>query len=62
MSPFQALYGYVPLHMALPSAVTTFVATVETYLKDIAIMLDLLKESLHKAQERMKLYVDTSRV
>ncbi|XP_026384007.1 uncharacterized protein LOC113279530 [Papaver somniferum] len=62
MSPFQAFYGYVLPHMDFPTTATTSMAAVESYLKDRANMLDLLKESLSKAQERMKLYADNSRV
>ncbi|XP_026383976.1 uncharacterized protein LOC113279497 [Papaver somniferum] len=61
MSPFQALYGHLPPHMVFPSVVTTFVAAVETYLKEREAMIDILKESLHKAQERMKLFADKTR-
>ncbi|XP_026451123.1 uncharacterized protein LOC113351333 [Papaver somniferum] len=61
ISPFQALHGYVPPHLAFPSATTTLVAAVEAYLKDRASLLDIFKESLLKDQERMKLYVDRSR-
>ncbi|XP_026396413.1 uncharacterized protein LOC113291049 [Papaver somniferum] len=62
ISPFQVLYGYVPPHMAFPTTATTSVDAVESYLKERATMIELLKESLGKAQERMKLYADISRV
>ncbi|XP_026459595.1 uncharacterized protein LOC113360287 [Papaver somniferum] len=62
MSPFQAMYGCLPPHMAFPSTATTTIAVVETYMKERDAMLDILKESLHKAQERMKFYADKSRV
>ncbi|XP_026435822.1 uncharacterized protein LOC113333611 [Papaver somniferum] len=60
-SPFQALYGYLPPHMAFPSDTTTFVAVVESYLKDTETMIDILKESLHNAQARMKFFADKTR-
>ncbi|XP_026428960.1 uncharacterized protein LOC113324898 [Papaver somniferum] len=62
MSHFQALYGYVPPHMAFPTSSTTSIAVVETYLKEGAQKKDLLKESLHGAQKMMKLHADTTRV
>ncbi|XP_026396023.1 uncharacterized protein LOC113290655 [Papaver somniferum] len=57
----QALYGYLPPHMAFPSSTTTSVAAVESYLKDREAMIDILKESLHTAQARMKFFADKSR-
>lgn len=59
---FQALYGYLPPHLAFPSNASTSVDATEAYLKTGDFMLDIFKESLHQAQERMKLYVDSSRV
>ncbi|XP_026433073.1 uncharacterized protein LOC113330481 [Papaver somniferum] len=53
-SPFQALYGYVPPHLAFPTTSNTSVASVEEYLQIRDVVLDILKENLHKAQERMK--------
>ncbi|XP_026399621.1 uncharacterized protein LOC113295506 [Papaver somniferum] len=61
MSPFQALYGYLPPHLAFPSSATTFVATVEEYMKQRVVVLDILKETLHKAHERMKFFDDKTR-
>ncbi|XP_026428666.1 uncharacterized protein LOC113324570 [Papaver somniferum] len=62
VSPFTTLYGYNPPHLAFHSTSTAYVAAVEEYLKQRAAMLDLLKDSLHKSQERMKLYADKTRV
>ncbi|XP_026410097.1 uncharacterized protein LOC113305229 [Papaver somniferum] len=56
------MYGYLPPHMAFPSTATTIVATVETYMKDKDAMLDIIKQSLHKSQDRMEFFVDKSRV
>ncbi|XP_026383282.1 uncharacterized protein LOC113278740 [Papaver somniferum] len=61
MSQFQALYGYVSPHLAFPHSVTTSADTVETYLKERNSLLDILKESLHTAQAKMKFYADQSR-
>lgn len=61
MTPFKALYGYPPPHLAFPSQVTTSVKSVEDYLKDKDHMLQLLKEDLSRAQDRMKLFADQKR-
>ncbi|XP_026443721.1 uncharacterized protein LOC113343815 [Papaver somniferum] len=61
MSAFQALYVYIPPHLDFPSTATTSVAVVEEYLKQRDAVLDLLKESLHHAEERMKFYADNKR-
>ncbi|XP_026451896.1 uncharacterized protein LOC113352268 [Papaver somniferum] len=61
MSPFQALYGYAPPHLVFPIPSSTSVATVENYLQERDIMLQLLKEELSKAQSRMKFFADKKR-
>ncbi|XP_026396821.1 uncharacterized protein LOC113291510 [Papaver somniferum] len=61
MSPFQALYGYAPPHLVFPIPSSTSVATVENYLQERDIMLQLLKEELSKAQSRMKFFADKNR-
>ncbi|XP_026444789.1 uncharacterized protein LOC113345192 [Papaver somniferum] len=61
MSPFQAFHGYLPPHLAFPSCATTSVAAVEDYMKQSAAVLDILKETLHKSQERMKFFDDKTR-
>ncbi|XP_026434589.1 uncharacterized protein LOC113332128 [Papaver somniferum] len=62
MCPFKALYGYDPPHLAFPSTATTSVKVVEYYLKQRYSTLDILKESLHKAQERMVHYANEKRI
>ncbi|XP_026416741.1 uncharacterized protein LOC113312201 [Papaver somniferum] len=62
MTPFHALYGYIPPHLAFPTEITTFVAAVEKYLKQRDNMLGILKESLSKARERMKWFADKKRI
>ncbi|XP_026417003.1 uncharacterized protein LOC113312466 [Papaver somniferum] len=62
MSPFQPLYGYLPPHLAFPSSATTSVAAVDDYMKQRAVVIDLLKETLHKSQERMKFFADKTRI
>ncbi|XP_026378333.1 uncharacterized protein LOC113272750 [Papaver somniferum] len=61
MSPFQALYGYAPPHLVFPIPSSTSVATVENYLQERDLMLQLLKEELSKAQSRMKFIADKKR-
>ncbi|XP_026378799.1 uncharacterized protein LOC113273265 [Papaver somniferum] len=62
MTPFKALYEYQPPHLAFPLSVTTAVADMEEYIKERDHVLSLLKENLHKAQERMKFFADKNRV
>ncbi|XP_026378208.1 uncharacterized protein LOC113272610 [Papaver somniferum] len=57
----RALYGYLPPHLAFPSIATISVAVVEDYMKQRAVVLDILKETLHKTQERMKFFADKTR-
>ncbi|XP_026416555.1 uncharacterized protein LOC113311991 [Papaver somniferum] len=61
MSHFKAIYGYEAPHLAFPPSVTTSVDSVEKYLKQRESILLLLKETLKKAQERMKHFVDAKR-
>ncbi|XP_026450795.1 uncharacterized protein LOC113350907 [Papaver somniferum] len=62
MSPFKSLYGYEPPHLAFSSTTTTSIKAVEDYLKYRDATLDILKESLHKAQESMVHYANEKRV
>ncbi|XP_026399650.1 uncharacterized protein LOC113295536 [Papaver somniferum] len=62
MCPFKPLYGYDPPHLAFPSTTTTSVKAVEDYLKQRDSTLDILKKSLHKAQERMVHYANENRI
>ncbi|XP_026459323.1 uncharacterized protein LOC113359983 [Papaver somniferum] len=61
MSPFKALYGYDAPHLAFQTIVTTSVATIEEYLAHRNAMLDILKDSLSVAQDRMKFFADQKR-
>ncbi|XP_026435784.1 uncharacterized protein LOC113333568 [Papaver somniferum] len=61
MSSFQALYGYKPPHLIFPVPTTTSVASVESYLKERNVMLQLLKDDLTKAQDLMKFYAEKKR-
>ncbi|XP_026410631.1 uncharacterized protein LOC113305851 [Papaver somniferum] len=57
----QALYGYTPPHLVFPVHTTTSVASVQEYLQERDHMLQLLKEDLAKAQDRMKYFADKHR-
>ncbi|XP_026442644.1 uncharacterized protein LOC113342264 [Papaver somniferum] len=61
MSTFKALYGYNPPHLAFPLHFDTTVEAVEDYLKNKDIVLNILKDTLLRAQERMKLFADLKR-
>ncbi|XP_026452504.1 uncharacterized protein LOC113352983 [Papaver somniferum] len=66
MSPFQALYGYLPPHLAFPSTATASVTEVESYLKQRDEVLALLKDALHKSTTIfevlwLKFYADQKR-
>ncbi|XP_026441692.1 uncharacterized protein LOC113340850 [Papaver somniferum] len=62
MTHFKALYGYNPPHMAFPTSVVTYVTACESYMKERDAMLDVLKETLFKSQERMKFFDENNRV
>ncbi|XP_026445457.1 uncharacterized protein LOC113346081 [Papaver somniferum] len=61
MTPFQALYGYIPTYMAFPMQTTTSVATVQEYLQERYHMLQLLREDLIQSQHRIKHFADIKR-
>lgn len=58
MTPFQAVYGYTPPRIELYLPGSTAVHEVDCQLQDRDSLLALLKQNLHKAQERMKLFHD----
>lgn len=62
MSPFQALYGFLPpliTELAIPGPDET---EAQDFLSSKQQILDQLKENLHKAENRMKHYADMKRV
>lgn len=61
MSSFKALYRYEPPQADFPTKVSYYVASVLDYLKHRATLIDIVKEGLHKAQERIKWYIDKKR-
>ncbi|XP_026396825.1 uncharacterized protein LOC113291515 [Papaver somniferum] len=62
MSPFQALYGYLPPHLEFRTKDTTSVAALHENLTKRDHMLQLLKEDLLQAQDKMKLFAYKKRV
>ncbi|KAF5196221.1 hypothetical protein FRX31_014193 [Thalictrum thalictroides] len=48
-------------HLAFPAEHSSTVAVVQDYMKHRSATLDLVRESLHKAQERMKWYANKRR-
>lgn len=61
MSSFQLLYGYSPQLQGCYVPVNTTVEAVEDMLHQRNIMIQLAKNNLKAAQERMKIYVDKNR-
>lgn len=61
MSPFKALYGYDPPHAEFLPSSSCSVAEISNFLQHREATLEILKESLFKAQERMKWYADKKR-
>ncbi|KAH0680646.1 hypothetical protein KY290_022833 [Solanum tuberosum] len=59
-TPFEALYGYSPPQLSVGPLLETIVPTAEDVMQRQQ-MLPLLKDDLHKAQEKMKLYADKRR-
>ncbi|KAL5716730.1 hypothetical protein ACHQM5_009858 [Ranunculus cassubicifolius] len=58
MTPFYALYGYHPPHIDIPTTQAIPVAEVAQYMKHREMVVDLIKDSLQHAQERMKWFAD----
>ena len=61
MTPFQLLYGYLPPLQECYVPVNTYVAVVEDMLQQRNIMIQLAKDNLEVAHERMKNYADKKR-
>lgn len=60
-SPFEALYGYPPTPLVFPQNPQTGVPQVDSFIRDRATAFSEIKEQLHVAQQRMKLYADSKR-
>ena len=60
-TPFEALYGNSPPQLSVGPLLETIVPAAENVVMQRQQMLQLLKDNLHKAQERMKVYADKKR-
>lgn len=60
-SPFEVLYGHPPRHFGLTPPAASSVPDVDTMLADRSTMLDLVRQQLLRAQQRMKLQADKRR-
>nr|KYP44277.1 Retrotransposable element Tf2 [Cajanus cajan] len=61
MTPFEALYGYVPSMPNLVDNGETLIEAVEYTVKTREQIGRMLQENLYKAQERMRMYADKKR-
>ena len=61
MTPFQALYGYIPPGFIWDASSLAKVSTVEDLLKEREQLSRMLVNQLEKAQHRMKYYADKKR-
>ncbi|KAL0326250.1 UNVERIFIED_CONTAM: Transposon Ty3-G Gag-Pol polyprotein [Sesamum radiatum] len=60
-TPFQALYGYPPHQLSIGPYMQNHHSEVEELMQERAKVVQLLKENLQQAQQRMKLYADKKR-
>ncbi|KAL0440158.1 UNVERIFIED_CONTAM: hypothetical protein Slati_2498800 [Sesamum latifolium] len=60
-TPFQALYGYPPHQLTIGPYMQNHHSDVEELMKERVKVMQLLKENLQHAQQRMKLYADKKR-
>ncbi|XP_059458363.1 uncharacterized protein LOC132187956 [Corylus avellana] len=61
VTPFEALYGYLPPRLLTYMPGTTKIAAVEDQLQTRDHLLQLLKENIQRSQDRMKRYADLKR-
>jgi hypothetical protein len=60
-SPFEVLYGCSPRHFGLDSTSVCTSADLSTWLQEREVMQALVKQHLHRAQDRMKRQADKGR-
>jgi hypothetical protein len=60
-SPFEVLYGHSPRHFGIQSADACNHEDLSSWLQERAVMQTLVKQHLHRAQERMKWQADKGR-
>ncbi|KAL0340885.1 UNVERIFIED_CONTAM: hypothetical protein Sradi_4605300 [Sesamum radiatum] len=61
LTPFQALYGYVPGPLTIDPYIPTSQPEVREYLQERARMLEVMRGNLCEAQNRMKVFADKHR-
>ena len=61
ITPFQVVYGQLPLPLIYYGDIETPNSTLDQQLKERDVALGALKEHLRTAQEKMKKYIDTKR-
>jgi len=62
ITPFEAIYGYLPPRLLTYMPGTTQFATIKTQLRSHDVILKLLQENIHKIQNQMKKYEDLKRI
>jgi hypothetical protein len=60
-SPFEVLYGHSPRHFGIQSADACNHQDLSSWLQERVVMQTLVKQHLHRAQERMKWQADKGR-
>lgn len=61
VTPFEAMFGYLPPQLLTYKLGTTMVAAVENQLQHHDQVLQLLKENLQRSENKMKQYADLRR-
>jgi hypothetical protein len=60
-SPFEVLYGHKPRHFGIQIDDSCRVQHLDAWLHERALMTDIIKQHLVRAQHRMKLQADKKR-
>jgi hypothetical protein len=60
-SPFEILYGHQPRHFGISNSVAAHAVDLDQWLTERRLLEDVVKDHLHRAQQRMKHYADKNR-
>lgn len=60
-SPFEVLYGYAPAHFGISAADELPVTDIATWLQDLELMFEVIRQHLLRAKQRMKQSADNHR-
>jgi hypothetical protein len=60
-SPFEVLYGYAPRHFGVESSAVCPIPSLQEWIEEKKVMMDLVKQHLARAQLRMKVQADKKR-